>query len=595
MNRRLVDSSSLRSPELERYLRASRQNVALLSEVTAFESYKNRNLDTIGRNFAICARFPEQIEILRCTSEIIALEAAGPVPATRYIEPEQTREFGRFCSLLERAISGDAFLRRQIEDHAAAAVNRVAAVRSGCAQFAKGIRLVVRELDADGLRALRKDLHTSETLGVVWQGMMWLAGETFVKLYPEKDRLPELQNALQTFAFRFSTASYLLAVSWIKNGGLDSVNDARLVNDLLDMQQVAVATRFDGILTADSHMNEVYEEALVFLSAFEEDSKVYTAIGRTGFGNPAERTRVGPSELDDAGDTDKVSLPETFASVLPSVVALGSLAIPKSLRYESTSRIPEVLGTGFVVDARGIIMTAGHVARSLEALPRHPITGEHAAVAIVFREPERVGDGLELRPLWVRVLTYSFLETFTTYGEAFYGEKLPDVAFVQLGVRDLPALSFRADPNAIRTGMSVAFAGFPLGSHGLMLRIEDQEAILVQMMPFLRHGIISSVHPFPCPQPHGFTIDVMSHGGASGSPLFAYEDSAVLGMLYAAIEGEPRQTYALPAHLLKWATQKALSDWTLKTDGLPTIAEYRASGAFPEGWVIRPMTDPADL
>lgn len=268
MNRRLADSSSLRSSELEDYLRASRDNRVLVSEVTAFESYKSGNLDAIARNFAICARFPQQVEILRCTSEIIELESNGPVQATRYVEPHQTREFGRFCFLLDRARAGDAQLKRQVEDHIAASTDRVARVHSGVAQFAEGIRLVTRDLGQDVVQALRKEIYTAETLRPVWRGVMWLAGHTFVNCYPNKVGFPDLNDALQLFTFRFSTASFLLAVSWIRRGGLDQVKESRLVNDLLDMQQVAVATRFDGILTRDSNLIDLYEETLIFIEAF---------------------------------------------------------------------------------------------------------------------------------------------------------------------------------------------------------------------------------------------------------------------------------------------------------------------------------------
>jgi hypothetical protein len=163
-----------------------------------------------------------------------------------------------------------------------------------------------------------------------------------------------------------------------------------------------------------------------------------------------------------------MGLPETFERVLPSVVALASLAIPEGLHLGPSHGIPQVIGTGFVVDPRGIVLTAGHVARSLRALPTNPTTGQHAAAAIVFSEPVRVGDGLELRPSWVDVRGYSFLETFTTASETFYGERIPDLAFVQLGVRDVPALPINHAPNTIRAGLPVAFAGFPLGSDGLV-------------------------------------------------------------------------------------------------------------------------------
>ena len=77
-------------------------------------------------------------------------------------------------------------------------------------------------------------------------------------------------------------------------------------------------------------------------------------------------------------------------------------------------------------------------------------------------------------------------------GNLLRGEKLPDLAFVQLAVRDVPALTFCAEPNAIRIGIDVAYAGFPFGSDGLVLRIDDQPPMVVQATPFLRHGVVSS-------------------------------------------------------------------------------------------------------
>ncbi len=278
-----------------------------------------------------------------------------------------------------------------------------------------------------------------------------------------------------------------------------------------------------------------------------------------------------------------MDLTETAAVVCRSIVALGSLAVPTRFRFGPNDGIPPIIGTGFVVDPRGVVMTAGHVARALSALPKHPVTGKHGAVAILFTEPVRVGEGLEMKPLWVGVKGYSFLETFTTNEEIFYGEKVPDLGFVQLAIRDVPALSLCSEPNAIRMGLDVAFAGFPFGSDGLLLRIDDQPPMVVQATPFLRHGIVSSVHPFPCPEPHGFSIDAISYGGASGSPIFRRDDPAVLGMLYAAFEGQGL-TYALPGHLLHWAATAALADGTLNLNRVPSLNEYRTTGQGPDAW-----------
>ena len=85
---------------------------------------------------------------------------------------------------------------------------------------------------------------------------------------------------------------------------------------------------------------------------------------------------------------------------------------------------------------------------------------------------------------------------------------------------------------------------------------------LHQISPTLQTGIISAVHPFPCPTPHGFTINVMVQGGASGSPVFSQETGEVLGLVYAGIydfhtsndqntqRTPTNYTYAVPAHFI---------------------------------------------
>ena len=279
-----------------------------------------------------------------------------------------------------------------------------------------------------------------------------------------------------------------------------------------------------------------------------------------------------------------MGLPETFNAVAPSIVALASLAVPPALQVGPWGGVPNVLGTGFLVDPRGVALTAGHVARDLMALPKNQSTGQHAATAMIFRAPTRVGDGLEMKPLWVNIRGYSMLREFTVGSDAFFGEPLPDLAMVQ--PTSATYRLCRSTPRLVRSTSDVRCRSpVFLSALKVFCFACRSRSIVVQMMPYLRHGIVSSVFPFPCPQPHGFTIDAMSHGGASGSPIFAVDEPKVLGMLYAAFPGETRITYALPGHLLNWAVRTAVSDGTLDTRDVPSMTEYESSGRELDGWI----------
>lgn len=251
---------------------------------------------------------------------------------------------------------------------------------------------------------------------------------------------------------------------------------------------------------------------------------------------------------------------ETFEIIRPSIVALGS---PHDL--VGGYPFPTIIGTGFVVDERGIILTNRHVADALQSLPRHSGTGEDTAVAFVFSEVRAENGEHILGVNRVRIKGYNVITRFSTAGP-FYGEAAPDLAFLQLDVKGLRPLPIASAPNVLRIGMKVATAGFPFGTDALLLNNK-----VVQLTPLLRHGIVSSLYPIPCPNPHGFTIDIMIQGGASGSPIFLPHEPVVVGMLYAGIgeqfeiEGRRIQldsnvTLALPGKLLSEALLQSMAD-----------------------------------
>ncbi len=87
-------------------------------------------------------------------------------------------------------------------------------------------------------------------------------------LYTEQrfSPLPSLENAIYGFPFRFALTGYGVAIWWIKAGGHQTVAAHRLRNDLTDAVYAAYATFFDGILTKDKKLGEVYVFAKTVLS-----------------------------------------------------------------------------------------------------------------------------------------------------------------------------------------------------------------------------------------------------------------------------------------------------------------------------------------
>jgi S1-C subfamily serine protease len=262
-----------------------------------------------------------------------------------------------------------------------------------------------------------------------------------------------------------------------------------------------------------------------------------------------------------------VNLEEVFATLQPSIVAFGSkLARAKDGK---PPLFPPLIGTGFIVDAQGVVATNRHVAEALISLPANPATGPPSAFAIVFSGVRPEGEGFALEAQFVDIVGYHILDQLTSEDD-YYGEAVPDLAFAVLRVKGVPAVKLAMDDWAVRIGMDIATAGFPLGEDPLVVH-----GVVGQATPLLRRGIVSGLNPFSCPQPHGFVIDAMSQGGASGSPIFRTDAPEVIGILHAGFPGT-NITFAVTAYFIGEALRLFLEQAPLDVSDHPTLEELRS-------------------
>lgn len=224
-----------------------------------------------------------------------------------------------------------------------------------------------------------------------------------------------------------------------------------------------------------------------------------------------------------------MKLEDTFEIVSRSIVAFISRGVTRAAT-EPAPRFPPIFGTGFIVHESGIVATNRHVIEAFRQVPRHPTSGE-SALAVAMFVPDARDNQKGQRLLLVQVRDFVVLSSFSSSGD-WFGAQLPDLGFVRVKVRDVPALELATEDFYLRPGMDIATAGFPLGDVPLTMFGHN----INQIMPMLRRGIVSSVFPFTgAPQPHGFTIDVMQQGGSSGSPIFRCDSPLVVGMMSSGL------------------------------------------------------------
>jgi S1-C subfamily serine protease len=258
-----------------------------------------------------------------------------------------------------------------------------------------------------------------------------------------------------------------------------------------------------------------------------------------------------------------MKLTEVIRRVSPSVVAFGSRmgrsAEPKAPGF------PPLIGTGFFVDGRGLIATNDHVIQAMQQIPAP------ARFVMLFPEPTSIDGRTQFGVILRSIVSVNSVSSFES-NAPFFGQEKPDFGFVQIDVQDVPALEICGESDTIEVGLDVATLGFPMGE--VPLTPYDQSKAS-QISAFARKGIVSSVLPCACADPHGFSIDVLSEGGASGSPIFRVDDPTVIGILHAGYNGAPI-TYGVPGHLLKAGFELVTQDWNPDLSGIPTLAELCA-------------------
>jgi S1-C subfamily serine protease len=275
-----------------------------------------------------------------------------------------------------------------------------------------------------------------------------------------------------------------------------------------------------------------------------------------------------------------MTLPEVARAVSPAVVAFGS-RIANSKNPEAPG-FPPIIGTGFFVDKRGLVMTNEHVIEAWSNIPAN------ARIVMIFPPPTNENAQTRFGVVLRSVLAINSIASFAS-GGPFYGVDKPDFAFVHVDIKDVPFLEICGDSDTLEMGVDVLTIGFPKGNVPLMPYSPTKAS---QVSPFARRGIISSVLPCPCPDPHGFTVDILSEGGASGSPIVRSDDPRVIGILHAGFGGAPI-TYGIPGHLMQLGLEMVTDEWNPDLSAVPTLDEVIAAERSTQGFNWTTLKIPA--
>jgi hypothetical protein len=266
--RKVIDSNSLQSPELRRYLSTSPSHYAVLTDYAAMEAYKGNTLTSIFSSMEILAEYPAQVIVLKGTQRLCALKGRASGLQRRMIDQEQTRGFSDWCRHLHSARNGDSYIRAQLLKLGREATVQMDRVLADARNFATHLEGVSKTFTPAELTLLRsKGAYTEALFDKFVENTLWVAAFMF-RDHPRITKPPSANQLRNTFIFRVALCYLLLALNWISVGGAKKVKPENIRNDMIDVNFAACATFFDGLMTADRKARKLYCDADFLIRTF---------------------------------------------------------------------------------------------------------------------------------------------------------------------------------------------------------------------------------------------------------------------------------------------------------------------------------------
>jgi len=258
--RKVVDCSTLESAELARFLAHARGNVAVLTDFCVMESL-NRG-EGVRQSYQALARHPGQVLVLETSPHIARLRPRSKGLMGRLVDEEGTAQFPKSCAAL---VSGASMAGTNFAFKRDLAQQFIAELTPAAEEQRGPMLAMMRNQAGEDLNILRSQKRL--TAAFLHRAGADIARMT-ARLYgdvPGFGPLPGLPEVLYSFPFRLAVCNYALATHWTWKGGLESWPAAKLRNDITDCTYAAHASFFDGLITGDGRMADVYNLAMMLL------------------------------------------------------------------------------------------------------------------------------------------------------------------------------------------------------------------------------------------------------------------------------------------------------------------------------------------
>lgn len=268
ISRVVIDSNRLQSPELQEFLEASASNYAVLTDYAWMEAYKGKSVISIQKSMAILTNFPKQVILLRGTKDISALDPSAPGLSLRMQWPRKEGDFTNTVVGLKKAAEQHFPTLRMISAHGRAADRQMEILLADALSipdtFTHMMRSLLSKEDIDSIRARRPH---SRSMIQKFLDMSEYVAQRMYERHPKKPKKPTYRAKYDSFIYRFCVGCVLYFLDWVRQGGQINKAPAKLRNDMIDINFATYGTFFNGVMSNDKRVCDLYDEMVIVLKA----------------------------------------------------------------------------------------------------------------------------------------------------------------------------------------------------------------------------------------------------------------------------------------------------------------------------------------
>lgn len=261
----VIDSNALRTDELRWWLTVSQTHQAIMTDYAWMEIYKGDERTAVLESLKVLRDFPKQVKILKGATALGTLDYRAPGMANAMIQKGAAAQFEKTVEELPAVEASHPSAMKMLKEHGKAAKDhfkKAHDVRPALESFLSGSKAISGANAVQSMR--RREGLSGDSIGHFFDAVDYTYTE-FIKRHPGKPSVMFGKHGCNHFLWRCALVSHLFNKRLISQGSNLPKSNGKIANDLSDMMFAVYGTSFNGVLSFDTNLTDMYLELEVVL------------------------------------------------------------------------------------------------------------------------------------------------------------------------------------------------------------------------------------------------------------------------------------------------------------------------------------------